>query len=170
MKKLKTLIILLGLSFNVIAQVAPIGKKTLKVKESYEGEYMQKMIDHPSGALENHMRKSIPKKLKKYGFNDITIIELGMVRVPVSTATKMSKAVGGNKGAGKAQLKLAKTHSEIERAVDKMYEKDVDNDWKFQVNFIDNNTKEEYRVRLSMMSKAPKYIIKRSDKIVNLRE
>ena len=118
----------------------------------------------------NAMKKRVPNKLKKYGFEDVTILKIGKVKTPISLATKMSDAVGGNKGVGKAQLELAKTPGEIERAVDKMYTEDTDIDWKFQVNFNDNKTGKEFRVRLSGMSYAPKYIIKESTTEVNLRE
>ena len=82
----------------------------------------------------------------------------------------MSNAVGGNKGAGKAQLRLAKTSREMERALDKINSVNADIDWKFQVNFNDNKTGKEFRVRLSRMFYAPKYIIKESTTVVNLRE
>lgn len=169
--KLTSTVIALILTFNLIAQTAPKGKKTLEVKENYEGEYMQEVTKGDlSKVVIDAMTNRVPKKLKKYGFEDITILKIGKVKTPISLATKMSNSVGGNKGAGKAQLELAKTSGEIERAVDKMYTEETDIDWKFQVNFTDNKTGKEFRVRLSTMSYAPKYIIKESATEVNLRE
>ncbi|MBO6881446.1 hypothetical protein [Winogradskyella sp.] len=171
MKKINVLLILLAtITINLSAQEAPTsGKKILDVKESHEGEYMQKVTKGDlSTNVVNALKKRLPKKLKKYGFEDITITEVGKVLTPVSTATKMSKSVGGNKGAGDAQLQEAETSSEIKTAVDKKYKENVDNDWKFQVNFIDNTTKKEFKVRLSL-SYNPQYIIKESELIVDLR-
>ncbi|MBL4745872.1 MAG: hypothetical protein JKY08_05850 [Flavobacteriaceae bacterium] len=171
--KLKSTLVALILTFNLIAQTAPKGKKTLDVKENYAGEYTQEVT---TGGLAtvvvNALKKRVPKKLKKYGFEDITILKVGKVKVPTSLATKMSKAVGGNKAVGEAQLVLANTSSEIKRAVDKIYETETetDIDWKFQVNFIDNQTGKEFRIRLSSMSYAPKYIIRESTTEVNLRK
>ena len=169
--KLTSTVIALILTFNLIAQTAPKGKKSLKVKENYEGEYMQKVTQGElSKVVIDALTNRVPKKLKKYGFEDITIIEIGQVKTPTSFATKMSNAAGGNRAAGKAQLEFAETQGEIERAVDKMNEKDTDIDWKFQVNFTDNKTGKEFKIRLSTMSYAPKYIIKESTTDVNLRE
>ncbi len=171
MKKIKLIMLLIGvLSFGSIqAQVAPKGKKTLEVKEKYTGEYMQKVFkgDISNGVL-SAMRKRIPKKLKKYGFNDVTITEVGKVLVPVSVTTKLGRIAGGNKEVGKAQLKLAKTSGSVENAVDKMFTENVDGDWKFQVNLIDNETKIKYKIRLNLSYK-PIYIIKESSEIVNYR-
>ncbi|MCG8763509.1 hypothetical protein G1K46_12360 [Tenacibaculum finnmarkense] len=169
--KLTSTIVILFLTFNLIAQVAPKGKKTLEVKEKYEGEYTQKVTKGDlSNVVIKALEKRVPKKLKKYGFENITILKIGKVKTPVSLATKMSNTVGGNRGAGEAQLELAKTSGEIKQAVDKMYAKNSDIDWKFQVNFTDNKTGKEFRVRLSTMSYKPKYIIKESAIEVNLRE
>ncbi len=168
----RRLLLSLALITVVNAQEAPTsGKKVLDVKESYEGEYMQNVTKGDlSTPVMNALKKRVPKKLKKYGFEEIKIIKIGKVKSPISVATKMSDAVGGNRGAGKAQLQTAKTTSQIEAAVDKMYAEDVDNDWKLQVNFIDVKTQKEYRVRLNLMSYNPKYIIKESDVIIDLRE
>ncbi len=171
MKKIITLLSVFLLANINYSQVAPTsGKKTLEVKETYKGEYMQKVTNGGlSSVVISAMKKRIPKKLKKYGFNDITITEVGKVNTPVSKATKMSNLAGGNEGAGKAQLQVAKTSNQINAAVDRIYTEESDNDWKFQVNFIDNETKEEFKVRLNM-SYNPKYIIKKTDTIINLRD
>ena len=42
----------------------------------------------------------------------------------------------------------------------KIYEEEPDIDWKFQVNFTDNATGNDFKVRLSM-TYAPKYILKK---------
>ncbi|WP_298326211.1 hypothetical protein [uncultured Dokdonia sp.] len=154
------------------AQEAPrSGKKVLDVKESYEGEYMQNVTKGDlSTAVVNALEKRVPKKLQKYGFEKIEITKIGKVKTPTSTTRKMSDAVGGNRGAGKAQLEVAKTSKQIETAVDKIYAENVDNDWKLQVNFIDLKTQKEFRVRLSIMSYNPKYIIKESDLVKDLRK
>ncbi|GFD83819.1 hypothetical protein KUL118_66810 [Tenacibaculum sp. KUL118] len=172
MKKIKVvmLVVVLLLSFNVNAQKAPVGKKTLEVKESYKGEYMQNVTSGDlSNAVLKAMKKRVPKKLKKYGFENITITEIGKVLKPVSITSKMGAIVGGNKELGRAQLEVAKTKGQIESAVDKMYSKDVDNDWKFQVNLIDNKTNKIYKIRLSL-GYNPKYIIKESKELINFRE
>lgn len=171
MRKVKLIVLLIVfMSMNAVnAQVAPKGKKKLEVKEKYKGEYMQKVFkgDISSNVL-NAMKNRIPKKLKKYGFNDITITEVGKVLVPTSISTKLSRIAGGNKEVGKAQLKLAKTTEGAVNAVDKMFTKDIDGDWKFQVNLINNETKENYKIRLNLSYK-PLYIIKESSEVVNYR-
>lgn len=172
MKKIRLVLLVLAvlLASNVRAQTPPKGKKNLKVKESYKGEYMQKVFEGDlSKVVLKAMRKRIPKKLRKYGFEDITITDIGKVLVPVSFTTKLGKIAGGNKEVGRAQLELAKTSGEIKNAVNKMYQKDIDGDWKFQVNIIDNLTNEVYKIRLNL-SYNPKYIIKESDEVVNFRE
>ncbi len=169
--KITSTIVVLFLTFNLLAQVAPKGEKTLEVKEKYDGEYTQEVTKGGlSSVVLKALKKRVPKKLKKYGFESITILKIGKVKTPVSLATKMSNAVGGNRSVGEAQLELAKTSGEIKRAVDKMYTEDSDIDWKFQVNFTDNKTGKEFRVRLSSMSYKPKYIIKESAVEINFRE
>lgn len=118
MKTLKTTttIIALIIAFNTYAQIAPQGKKTLKVKEMCEQEYWQDITTVGLGPmLVDWAYKSLPKKLKKYGFNDITVKKFGIV-------------------------------------------KNTDN--KYQVNVIDNSTGKLFKIRLSMLTKKPKYIIK----------
>lgn len=174
MSNSKSIIALLALAstFSLKAQVAPTtGEKVLEVKETYLGEYLQ-TIDTTSfsPAVVDAIRERVPKKLVKYGFTDIKILKIGKVKAPISTATKMSDFVGGNKGAGNAMLSQATTYSEMVRAVDKMYEKDTDGDWKMQVVFIDNLTGKEFKVKIAMMSYAPQYIIKESDLVIDLRK
>lgn len=165
-------LLLLTSIIYVNAQEAPTtGKKVLEVKEIYEGEYMQKVTKGDlSNTVINALKKRVPSKLKKYGFEDIKIIEIGKVKTPVSLASKMSNAAGGNEAVGKSQLELAKTSTEINSAVNKIHEEDYDIDWKFQVNFIDINTNKEYKVRLNQISYNPKYIIKENKIIIDLRK
>lgn len=80
--------------------------------------------------------------MKKYGFVDVEILDVGKVPVPEGWATKLGKLTS-NKSVGQGMLQTAKTYSEITAAVDKMYEpEDTDGvDWKFQVNIFDNISK-----------------------------
>jgi hypothetical protein len=174
MKNSKSIIaaLVLASSFGLNAQVAPTtGEKILEVKETYLGEYLQS-IDTTSfsPAVVNAIKERVPKKLIKYGFTDIKVLKVGKVKAPISTATKMSNFVGGNKGVGSAMLSQATTYSEMVRAVDKMYEQDTDGDWKMQVIFLDNLTGKEFKVKIAMMSYAPQYIIKESDLVKDLRK
>lgn len=171
MKSLKLILFFLTLTpLTSFSQIAPKGKKTLQVTEKYKGEYMQRVFQskHLSNNVINVMKKRLPKKLQKYGFNDITITEVGQVLVPISTTTKMGNLVS-NKSIGQAQLQQAKTVGQIERAVDKMYEEEIDGDWKFQVNILDNITNKVFKIRLSLTYK-PKYIIKESDDVIDYRK
>ncbi|WP_010523154.1 hypothetical protein [Aquimarina agarivorans] len=124
MKKIITLLTSLLFVNSIYSQIAPTtGKKILEVKESYDGEYFEKVKqgDLPSTTIEA-MKKKFPKTFIKYGFTDITIKEVGKVDFP-STSTSA-------------------------------------NNFKFQANLIDNKTGNLYKVRIGMMSWAPKYIIK----------
>ena len=162
------LVTLIALSMNA-QEVPTTGKKIIKVKESHVGEYLQTISQTlPKETVEN-FRKIVTKKLKKYGFNDITITEVGDVSVPEGWATKLGKLAGNNKSQGEALLTLATTRAEIVAAVNKMYEPDdLDGvDKKFQVNFIDNLTGKVFKLRVSLF-RVPKYIIKESDLVGNL--
>lgn len=169
-KKIIT-ILLLALTFSMTAQVAPTtGEKVLEVKESHEGEYLQKISQQGfSPVVIKALTERLPKKLIKYGFTDISIIEVGKVPVPEGWATKLG-SLTSNKSVGQGMLQQAKTYSEIEAAVNKMYQpEDTDGvDWKFQVNFIDNISKEEFKIRINMMTYSPLYIIKTSDLVKDL--
>lgn len=121
MNNLKTIVTILALilTFSVSAQVAPKGKKTLKVKEMHENEYWKSVTTEGLGdMLIDQFYKVLPRKLNKYGFNDITIKEVGKV-------------------------------SDIPEL-------------RFQVNIIDNNTGNLFKIRLTQMTHSPKYIIKES--------
>ena len=140
-------------------QIAPSGKKTLSVEEKFPGEYSQEVSKNGlSSNVIEAMKSRLPKKLEKYGFTDITISEVGQVPVPESLATKMGNIAGNS---GEAQLEVAQTTGEIQRAVDKMYEEPADIDWKFQVNFIDNVSGNMFKLRLNL-SYNPQYIIRES--------
>ena len=174
MRKSKGIIatLLLASTFSLTAQVAPTnGEKVLEVKESYEGEYLQS-IDTTSFApvVVQAIKERVPKKLIKYGFTDITILKVGKVKAPKSSASKMSDMAGGNKSVGNAMLSQATTYSEIVAAVDKMYAKDYDGDWKMQVIILDNVTGKEFKIKIAMMTYAPQYIIKESDLVKDLRK
>jgi hypothetical protein len=168
MIRLKTVITTLALilTINLTAQEVPTsGKKIIEVKESHQGEYLQTVTNEDfTEVVINAIKSRMPKKLSKYGFNDITITEIGKVPVPEGWASKLANLTS-NKSVGESMLKTATTYNEICAAVDKMYEpEDTDNvDWKFQVNFIDNTTKERYKLRINMLTYKPLYIIKKSD-------
>lgn len=173
MKKVKAIIAIFGLvlTFNMTAQVSPTnGKKVLEVKEDHEGEYLQTLTQQGfSDAVIKAMNKRLPGKLSKYGFTDISIIEVGKVPVPEGWATKLGK-LSSNKSTGQAMMSVATTYSEMVAAANKMYEpEDTDGvDWRFQVNFMDNISNKMFKVRINMMSYKPLYIIKESDLVKDL--
>jgi hypothetical protein len=175
MNKLKKIVMLLVLSqsFSLTAQIAPTtGEKVLEVKESHAGEYLQTVNRKDiSDVVIKAITERVPKKLAKYGFTDITVTEVGKVPVPEGWATKMGQ-ITSNKSVGQSMLGQAKTYNEMVIAVDKMYQpEDTDGvDWKFQVNIIDNVTKEVFKIRINMMSYNPQYIIKQSDLIKDLSQ
>lgn len=72
------------------SQVAPTnGKKVLKVKESYKGEYLEQINqDELSQTLIDRMKKTVLKKAKKYGFTDIKILDVGQVYYPSGNANE----------------------------------------------------------------------------------
>lgn len=168
MRNSKTIITILALvlKFTLSAQVAPTtGEKVLEVKESYTGEFLQTVNKNGlSDVVLNAITKRIPAKLSKYGFNDISIIEVGQVSSPENWTNKLA-GLTSNRAKGEAMLTTAKTYSEITSAVNKMYEPDNnEGNWKFQVNIVDNVSKKEYKIRINMMY-SPQYIIKESDLI-----
>jgi hypothetical protein len=169
MRKIITTLTLL-IAFNINAQEVPTsGKKIITVKESHIGEYLQTLIKTLPQATVENFKTIVTKKLKKYGFTDITITGVGEVSVPEGWATKLGKLAGNNRSIGEAQLRIAKTTAEITAAVNKMYQTD-DNDGvdkKFQVNFINNKTGKPFKLRVSGF-RTPKYIIKESDLIDNI--
>ena len=174
MKKLKGIITIFAsvLTFTVSAQVAPVtGEKALDVKESYSGEYLQTVSKgNLSEVVVKAITERVPKKLAKYGFSDITITEVGQVPSPENWTNKLAKVSGltTNRAKGEAMLTTAKTHSEITAAINKMYEPDNnEGNWKFQVNFIDNISKNTYKIRINIMYN-PLYIIKESDLVKDL--
>lgn len=175
MKRLKTIFMLLVLtqSFNLTAQIAPTtGEKTLEIKESHQGEYLQTVSQTGiSDVVIKAITERVPKKLAKYGFTDITVTEVGKVPIPEGWATKMGQ-ISSNKSVGQSMLGQAKTYNEMVVAVDKMYQpEDTDGvDWKFQVNITDNISKEVFKIRINMMSYNPQYIIKQSDLIKDLSQ
>ena len=175
MNKLKRIIMLLLLSnyINLTAQIAPTtGEKVLEIKESHQGEYLQTITQQGiSDVVIKAINERIPKKLAKYGFTNITVTEVGKVPVPEGWATKMGQ-ITSNKSVGQSMLGQAKTYNEMVIAVNKMYQpEDTDGvDWKFQVNIIDNATKEVFKIRINMMSYNPQYIIKQSDLIKDLSQ
>jgi hypothetical protein len=78
--KITIAIVGLLLTFNTFSQVAPVGKKTLKVKQTINEEYFKSLtIEGLGKALIDVMEKKLPSKLKKYGFSDVTIEEFGKV-------------------------------------------------------------------------------------------
>lgn len=82
MNKLKITIAVVGLllTFNTFAQIAPIGKKTLEVKQTINEEYFKSLTKEGLGQpVLDYMEKQMPNKLEKYGFSDITIEDLGKV-------------------------------------------------------------------------------------------
>lgn len=174
MKNSKTIItiLVLALNFTLTAQIAPTtGEKILDVKESYAGEFLQTVSKNGlSDVVINAITKRIPSKLSKYGFDDISIIEVGQVPSPENWTNKLAKVSGltSNRAKGEAMLTTAKTYSEITAAVNKMYEPDNnDGNWKFQVNIVDNTSKKEYKIRINMTYN-PLYIIKESVLIKDL--
>jgi len=163
---------LLVLTFNISAQIAPTtGKKTLEVKESFKGEYLQSVYKNGlSSVVIKGITERVPTKLVNYGFTDITITEVGKVSSPENWTDDLAKASGltTNRAKGEAMLTTANTYSEITAAVNKMYEPDNEGNWKFQVNFTDNISKSTYKIRINMMYN-PQYIIKESDLVKDLR-
>ncbi len=92
MKNIITLLTSLLFINLIFSQVSPTtGKKTLEVKETYEGEYFEevKQGDLPTATIEA-MKTKFPKAFIKYGFNDITIKEVGQVNYPSQTSSSNS--------------------------------------------------------------------------------
>jgi hypothetical protein len=171
MKKIIIIFTLL-IAFNINAQKVPTsGKKTIPVKESRIGEYLQILKKNIPQAIVENCKKTVTRKLKKYGFTDITITGVGQVLVPEEWPTRLDKLAENNRALGEAQLSVANTTAEITAAVNKMYQADDNDevDKNFQVNFVNNKTGKSFKLRVSFF-KSPKYIIKESDLIDNIRE
>ena len=69
---------------NIKAQNAPKnGKKILEVKESYPGEYIEEIIPGElDEVLVGRMKTNVIKKSVKYGFDNITVLDVGQVYYP----------------------------------------------------------------------------------------
>ena len=165
MKKLLLVLALALVATTSSAQVVPTnGKRVIKVKESHGGEYMQAIRKYgmPKETKES-FKTMVTKKLKRYGFNNITITEVGMVDAPSGLAAKLASYTS-NERIGQSMLSSSTNLSQARVAVTKMGQSnDVDGTTTmFQVNFIDNNTGQLLKLRVSGF-RAPRYIIKESD-------
>ena len=161
MKKVILVLVAVLAFITINAQEVPTnGRKTIEVKESFVGEYNQEVSDNFSPLAKERYVKKLPKKLSKYGFTNVVVTEFGSVRVVDGWANKLSNLAGSNESIGRAQLEIAKTGSEIRRAVDKIYSGAKPAPTKFQANFTcDQGT---FKVRMSTFG-GLKYIIKNSD-------
>jgi hypothetical protein len=83
MKKLMIITICIIFA-NTQAQDAPKnGKKILEVKESYPGEYIEEIIPGElDEVLVGRMKTNVIKKSVKYGFDNITVLDVGQVYYP----------------------------------------------------------------------------------------
>ena len=92
----------------MMSQEAPTeGKKQLEVVEKWDGEYDAGMESFYAQNVKDVYLKKLPKKLEKYGFTNVVIIDLGKVVAPDNWATKLHKAQGGNQGAAMSNLSNA---------------------------------------------------------------
>lgn len=156
--------IFLLISTIAIAQVAPIGVKTLVVKETFIGEYNNSMSSYslPDATI-TRAKKTLSKKLPKYGFINFKIKAIGVVGVPYGWASKLHNLAGGNEGLGYSYIVLAgKSKSQRILGRQKMREPERLSDKKWQAIVIDG-TGQEYKIRINMLTMKPKYIIKQTE-------
>ena len=74
----------------MMSQEAPTGgKKQLEVVEKWDGEYDAGMESFYAQNVKDVYLKKLPKKLEKYGFTNVVIIDLGKVVAPDNWATKL---------------------------------------------------------------------------------
>jgi len=146
MKKV-VLLLVVAFSVSISAQIAPTeGKRTLKVKEKQELEYLEEVYESFSKKPRAQHMKRLPKKLAKYGFTNVKITALGSVYSRWKGISISKKSV---------VLAKIRAGASIESVVTEINRKP--NDYKFQVNF--NSDQGFFKVRLSMFV-APVYIIK----------
>lgn len=153
MKKLTTILLVLGLAMSTYSQIAPTqGRKTIKVKTKFVGEFDKQVVLSFSKTPYSYHMSRLPKKLKKFGFTNIKITALGSVSYD-------SKNPISRLDVGIAQIRVG---ANVETVINTVTTK-VDTS-KFQVNFICDQG--EFKVRLNMFV-SPMYIIAEDNKVVN---
>lgn len=153
MKKIAVIILALGLVTSTYSQVVPTqGRKTIKVKTKFIGEFDKEVRSSFYEAPHNYHMNKLPKKLKKYGFTNVKITALGSV-------SYNSKNPISRLDVGIAQIRVG---ANVETVINTVTTK-VDTS-KFQVNFTCDQG--EFKVRLNMFV-SPMYVIAEDNKVVN---
>ena len=141
----KGLLIIMFITSVSFGQEAPTtGKQVLPVEVKHDNEYNLRVYDAFQAAPYKHHLKRLPKKLAKYGFTNVEITDLGMVKIAPDEKSSVSGYdvidAGGSLNQAIAQENRVVRHEE------------------FQVNF--NSDQGFFKVRLNMTATKLKYIIK----------
>ena len=142
---MKNTILALALLVSTISlgQIAPTtGKKVLKVKNQFENEYSLSVFNAFAPAPYKHHMKKLPNKLAKFGFTNVEITKLGMVK----TAPSEKSIVDG--------FDVLDAGGSLNQAISQQ-NKEVKHE-EFQVNF--NSDQGFFKVRLNMTATKLKYI------------
>lgn len=162
---LSVLLLLAAFNLSTAQEVPQDGKKIIKIKTTFDGEYEAEVDKYglPEATKPNFI-KIVTKKLKKYGFNNVTFTEIGTVKRPERFFHKVGDT---NEQAGLKIMGNASTLTEYRRGIDKALTPNKNYETNFQMNFIDNITGHTYKLRVSGL-RGVRYIIKEtSNKGVN---
>lgn len=139
--------LVMAIGVGVFGQTAPTGgKKVLKVKTKFAGEYTLKVYNSFSPAPYKYHMKKLPKKLLKYGFTNVQITALGSVTT--------GETKGPDMGLAFAYARLGYGYTAVMTATTSRTPNE------FQVNF--DSDQGSFKVRLSMSATGIEYIIKES--------
>ena len=169
MKNLITFaLVLLTLTVNS-QQVPQNGRRTIKVKQRFQGEYNQKVRGFFHDNVEAKFSKKIEKKLKKYGFTNVTVVAIGSVTSTDAWYNKLANiAPLSNKDRGIILLNQANTVGGMVRAVDVYITPDSNTGpIRYQANFTSDQG--SFKLRINMLG-GIKYLIKESNIQVSIQD
>jgi hypothetical protein len=169
MKNLITITLVL-LTLTVNSQEVPQnGKRVIKVKQKFEGEYNQKVRGFFHDKMEVTISDKLPKKLAKYGFTNVKVNEIGVVTSTDAWYNKLADiAPLSNKERGIILLNQANTVGGMARAVDVYVTPDTNTGpTRYQINFTSDQG--SFKLRINMFG-GVKYLIKESNVQVNIQD
>ena len=169
MKNLITFALVL-LTLTVNSQEVPQnGRRTIKVKQRFEGEYNQKVRGFFHDNMEANFSKKIEKKMKRYGFTNVKVVAIGAVTSTDAWYNKLADiAPLSNKDRGVILLNQAESLGQMVRAVDVYVTPDSNTGpIRYQANFTSDQG--SFKLRINMFG-GMKYLIKESNIQVNIQD
>lgn len=165
--KITVLLFTLSISSQEVPQD---GRRTMKVKEKFVGEYNQEVRGFFHDNMEVNFSNKIEKKLvKKYGFTNVKVVSIGAVTSPEAWYNKLADiAPLSNKDMGVILLNQADNLGQVVRAADVYVTPDSPDSGnvKYQANITsDQGT---FKIRINMFG-GMRYIIKESNVSVSIQ-